>query len=199
MKKIGIMGGTFNPIHKGHLLMGKLAYEQAGLDEIWFMASKNPPHKRDMDLAGENHRANMVKLATTPVSYFNYSDFELRRDGITYTADTLSLLKKEYQDCRFYFIIGGDSFFQFHTWYHPEIILANVTLLVFGRDDISKEDMVSRKKELLSMYPGEVLLLDMPHIPISSSMIRQKIATNEDVSEYVPKSVQDYITLHHLY
>ena len=112
MAKIGILGGTFDPIHNGHLRLGREAYEQFGLDAVWFMPTGNPPHKKDHKITEGEMREHMVKLAIADTPYFLYSDFELRRRGNTYTAQTLSLLREEYREDTFYFIIGADSLYQ---------------------------------------------------------------------------------------
>ena len=109
MRRIGILGGTFDPVHNGHLLLGEQAYREYGLDEIWFMPCGHPPHKKSRLVTQGKEREDMVKLAIASVSYFVYSDFELKREGNTYTAQTLTLLREAYPQHEFYFIIGADS------------------------------------------------------------------------------------------
>ena len=133
MAKIGILGGTFDPIHNGHLALGKQAYEQFSLDEIWFMPSGHPPHKKGRLVTEGKEREDMVKLAIASVPYFVYSDFELKREGNTYTAQTLSLLKEVYPQHEFYFIIGADSLYEIEQWYHPEMVMKQAVLLVAAR------------------------------------------------------------------
>ena len=126
MAKIGILGGTFDPVHNGHLALGKQAYEQFKLDEIWFMPSGHPPHKKSRLVTQGKEREDMVKLAIASVSYFVYSDFELKREGNTYTAQTLTLLREAYPQHEFYFIIGADSLYEIEQWYterNPSIVL----------------------------------------------------------------------------
>lgn len=120
MKKIGIMGGTFNPIHNAHLMMAQAAYEQYELDEVWFMPSKNPPHKSQSEIVSEEHRSRMVQFAIDDSKHFLFSDIELKRQGTTYTCETLAQCVEEFSDTRFYFILGGDSLCHFEQWYHPE-------------------------------------------------------------------------------
>ena len=109
MKRIGIMGGTFDPVHNGHLLLGRQARSEYGLDEIWYMPSHIPPHKKDHRITDGKDRLAMLELALEGIPFFSVSDFEMKREGNTYTAQTLELLKEEYPEDKFYFIIGADS------------------------------------------------------------------------------------------
>ena len=119
MGRTGIMGGNFNPVHIAHISMAEAAYRQAKLDKVLFMPSKNPPHKQDINIIGEKHREAMVKLAIREIPYFEYSDFEFKREGTTYSAQTLELLCSQNPDDSYFFIMGGDSFFQVENWYMP--------------------------------------------------------------------------------
>ena len=119
MKKIGILGGTFNPIHHGHLILGQAAKEEFGLDEILVMPTKNPAYKTISGGVSEKNRVDMIKLAIRDFPYFKFSDIELKREGTTYTVDTLRELTKQDTDCRYYFIMGADSLYQIETWKDP--------------------------------------------------------------------------------
>jgi nicotinate-nucleotide adenylyltransferase len=179
--------------------MASAACEQAQLDEVWFMPSKNPPHKRKCDIVPEAHRSQMIHLAIQGDSRFVLSDFELLRDGTTYTADTLQKLVVQYPQHQFFFIMGGDSFLHLRQWYHPEIVMKHAVLLVFSRDDIAGSLMEQQKNELQKAYGATVLLLQMTASPVSSSRIRQKIKQGESVGTMVPPSVEKYIVTNHLY
>ena len=135
MKKIGILGGTFNPIHHGHLILGQAAKEEFGLDEILVMPTKNPAYKTISGGVTEQNRVDMIKLAIAGFSYFRFSDMELNREGTTYTVDTLRALTKENTDCRYYFIMGADSLYQIETWKDPDQIFAMADILVATRND----------------------------------------------------------------
>lgn len=159
MKRIGIMGGTFDPVHNGHLLLGRQARSEYGLDEIWYMPSHIPPHKKDHRITDGKDRLAMLELALEGIPFFSVSDFEMKREGNTYTAQTLELLKEEYPEDKFYFIIGADSLFQLETWYHPEKVMELTSLLVSGREyDPGRTDPGSAdqlfKIRVRSPYPG---------------------------------------------
>lgn len=136
MAKIGIMGGTFDPIHNGHLLIGRQAKEEYQLDQVWFMPSGQPPHKKDHPVTDAKIRWEMAKLALDALKEdaFFLSDFEIRRAGNTYTAQTLTLLKQQYPGHCFYFIIGADSLYEIEQWYHPEQVMEQAVLLVADRE-----------------------------------------------------------------
>ena len=179
MRRIGILGGTFDPVHNGHLLLGEQAYREYGLDEIWFMPSHVPPHKKDHRITDGAARIRMLELATESIPYFTVSDFEMGREGNTYTAQTLALLKEAYPDIEVYFIIGADSLYQLESWYHPEQVMAQAVLLVSGRTyedgGVPLEDKVA--------YFNEKYNAD----------IRKKAAEGRDLSKDMPAAVAEYI------
>ena len=199
--KIGIMGGTFNPIHNGHLSLAKAAYQQYPLDRIWFMPSGLPAHKSNQELLPAKTRLHMVQLALAGSSGFEASSFEIDREGFTYTADTMVALAKEYPKVEFYFIIGGDSLMKFHKWVKPEVISAHATLLAAGRDGISKDCLTEQAKQLKLQFGTKVSLLDMPELKISSNEIRFLCANKQynEVKKLVPEPVVQYIMEHELW
>lgn len=200
MKRIGIMGGTFDPIHNGHLMLGRQAYQEYHLDEIWYMPSKQPPHKKKIDLTPVNDRCNMVKLAVAddPAAFF--SDFELLRAGTSYTAMTVTLLKDQYPKNRFFFIIGADSLFELETWYHPEIILRSVYLLVADRLYQHSISTIEEKIQYFrDKYHAEIDFLHCGRMDISSSELRRMIIQGKSISAYVPPAVEEYIRKYQLY
>ena len=199
MKKIGIMGGTFNPVHNVHLLLAEHAYCQFQLDEIMFMPSRRPPHKSLQEIADDEHRLNMLLLATKNNTHFSVSTEELNRDGITYTADTLISLHKSMPDTEFYFIIGGDSLRDIEHWYHPEIIFANAHVLASGRYELSAEEVANKIKHLNNLFHTDIQLIDIPNLQISSQMLRSMHAAGESLRYLVPDEVNDYINNNQLY
>lgn len=200
MADIGIMGGTFDPIHNGHLLIGRQAYEEYGLDKVWFMPSGKPPHKTDHRIADAKDRCEMVRLAIEKYPFFELSDFEIRRAGNTYTAETLHLLHEVYPEHRFFFIIGADSLYQLERWYHPEEVTAQTILLVAGRE---YEDAVCTMEEqaahLKEKYHADIRFLHCEEVDISSGELREMEARGKRIYKYVPEPVERYIRAHGLY
>ncbi|MBR6537929.1 MAG: nicotinate-nucleotide adenylyltransferase [Lachnospiraceae bacterium] len=202
MRKIGILGGTFNPIHKGHLALGLAAAEQYDLEEVWLMPSKLPPHKSHFAMLSGEHRLAMTALAAQSDDRFMASDFELRREGLTFTADTLELLTKEYPDVRFYFIVGGDSLIKFKSWRRPERILELCTLLGAGRAGYEVAAVNEAAEGLREQFPkAEIGTVELSDHPISSNEIREAFYTGEAerVKQYLPEAVWDYLLENRLY
>lgn len=199
--KIGIMGGTFNPIHNGHLTLAESALQQYQLDNIWFMPSGLPAHKSNSELLPAAVRLHMVELAIEGKNAFSASSYEIDREGFTYTADTLSSLKKDYPEEEFFFIIGGDSLMKFHHWVKPEIISSHATLLAAGRNGYTLEELQQQAQKLNDLFQTKVLFLDMPELNISSNEIRTlcKTKQTEQIKQYVPEAVADYIIRENLY
>lgn len=200
MKRIGIMGGTFDPVHNGHILLGKQAYAEYGLDEIWYMPSHVPPHKKDHRITDGKDRLAMLSLAVQDIPYFSVSDFEMKREGNTYTAQTLALLKEEYTNVRFYFIIGADSLFQLENWYHPEQVLSSVSILVSGREyETGGVTMEEKIAELTSRYGADIQILHNEEVDVASADIRKRAADGKEIEKDVPALVAQYIQEHGLY
>ena len=200
MKRIGIMGGTFDPVHNGHLLLGKQAYEEYGLDEIWYMPSHIPPHKKDRKITESEDRIAMLHLALQDLPFCVVSEFEMKREGNTYTAHTLELLQQEYPDFQFYFIIGADSLFQIESWYHPEKVMALTTLMVSGREYEKAQCTFDEQIAYLTeKYQAKILPLHNEEVDIASADIRKCIAENKDITKVVPERVARYIEEHGLY
>lgn len=199
MKKVGIMGGTFNPIHFGHLLLAEHAYEQAGLDYVLFMPTMNPPHKSDINMVSAEHRINMVELGIKNNPHFLMSAIELNRPGITYTSDTLKVLKEGNPDTEYYFIVGADSLMTMVDWMNPQIVFNLSTIIAGGRAQYSMEQLDEHREYLETTYNGKILLLDMPIIEISSANIRERISHGKSIKYYLPDNVLSYINEQNLY
>ena len=195
MRKIGIMGGTFNPVHNAHLIMARYAKEQYGLDDIIFMTSGNPPHKKNMDMPDAKVRHEMLKAAIENDADFIADDYEVNLKEYSYSVNTLRHLKKLYPDDSIYFIIGGDSLCDFPKWYKPQEILSLCTLLVYPRKT-DTEAVINKTKE---MYGGDIFLINSPEIEISSTEIRKRLAEGKSVRHMIPDSVLEYIRKNKLY
>lgn len=207
MAAIGIMGGTFNPIHLGHIAIAKAAYEQFHLNEIWFMPNHIPAYKSNQALVSGEKRLAMIRLAIQDYPFFKASDFELNREGKTYTYETLKLLKQRFPHHEFYFIMGADSLYYFENWVHPEIIVKNAKILAAVRNKKTVEEMHLQIDRLNKMFGGSFFyLIDCPEIPCSSSEIRDKIKSSgkQPDSQYaqdfmLPNEVLEYIIQYQLY
>ena len=199
-RKVGIMGGTFDPIHVGHLILGESAYCQFGLDKVLFMPSGNPPHKRNREgRASLEERIEMVRLAIADNPHFELSLAEAHEEGYTYTRVTLERLKKEYPDVEFYFIMGADSLFNFKDWKDPQRISQLATLVAATRYHISDEEIENAVAQVRQMFHAKVEKLSTPNMDISSKMIRNWISQKKPVRYYVPENVIRYIEGHQLY
>ncbi len=204
-KRVGILGGTLNPIHNGHLLIAEQAYYQYQLEYVQFMPSGNPPHKSGQTILSGQHRANMTKLAIADNTHFQYSDLELTREGIIYTSDTLSILCEKYPDTEFYFILGADSLFSFETWHKPEEILKRSIIIVAGRPDIinpeiSPEDKINEQiTYLIKKYKCKIEYMNSPLFDVSPTAIRSMISDQKSVHYLIPPAVEQYIYENNLY
>jgi nicotinate-nucleotide adenylyltransferase len=195
MRRIGILGGTFDPIHLGHLILAEKAKDKCGLDEVWFMPAKTPPHKLGKRVSEFSDRKAMIDLAIKEYKYFYCSDFENTLEGNSYTYNTLERLQSEYIDDEFYFIMGADSFYEIESWRNPDIILRIVKLIVASRD-YSNENLTLKKhfEYLKSKYEIKgIYFLDTMDIDISSTKIRELLKLGDDIKNYVPESVCRYI------
>ena len=193
-KKIGIMGGTFDPIHMGHLILGEKSYEQLGLDKVWFMLAGNPPHKKNRKgRASDEQRMEMVRLAIEDNPHFELSDIEMNEEGYTYTYRTLENLKEQNPDTDYYFIIGADSLYTFETWKEPLRICQACTLVVAVRNH-TPVDELNREMELLNRkYNGRFIRLDTMNIDVSSQHLREWTVQHKSLRYYVPDKVIAYM------
>lgn len=199
MKKTGIMGGTFNPIHNGHLALARKAREQFALDEVLFIPCGEPYMKTAQKVESGQNRAEMTALAIQEESCFCLSTIEIEHVGNTYTYETLERLKRENPDTEYYFILGADNLFQITKWAKPERIFANCRLLAAVRDDKTVADMEAQIRNLEQKYQAVIFLLKIDCMDISSSKIRRKVADGISIEEDVPAPVRAYIREKGLY
>ncbi len=200
--RIGLMGGTFNPIHYGHLLLAQEAKEQYDLEQIWFLPTRRPPHKDNDELPKDKERMEMLRLAIKDHPAFTISMLEMQRtEGKTYTYDTLRELKKKYPMTEFYFIIGSDSLFYLHKWSHFEELLQGMVFLVAlrGGEQEKEEELKQFMEKYRKDYHAKLDVIKMPLIEISSTFIREKAKEDLSIKYYLPENVEEYIKTHHVY
>jgi nicotinate-nucleotide adenylyltransferase len=197
--KIGLMGGTFNPIHLGHLLISEYIRTNFPLDKIIFIPSGNPPHKEYDDIVSSQHRLNMVVLATQENPYFEVSKNEIERQGKSYTVDTLMEFKDIYPNDELYFIIGEDSLYNLRNWKDPEKLFCIINFIVIGRNNLEDKNMLTKISELNVKYGATIHYIDGPIIQISSTDIRNNIKNFQSIKYLVPETVEKYIIDNKLY
>lgn len=197
MIKVGIMGGTFDPIHIGHLILAMEAINYKNLDEVWFIPTGNPNFKQDKNVTDKQKRFEMVKIATQDNKKFNVCDYEINKNGVTYSWETMKYLRENY-DYDFYFIMGEDSLMSVETWKNAEDFLKNTKILACIRrqEEMSKLDV---KIDDLKSKGYFVEKIPTSFIDISSTKIREKVQTNQDFRYFVPNQVFEYIVRNKLY
>lgn len=196
--KIGILGGTFDPIHHGHLILAETAYDRFGLDKVLIMPAGDPYFKAERGISADEDRAEMVKLAIAGNDHFEFSDLELIREGDTYTADTLEILEDMYPGDEFFLIVGSDTLFMMERWYKPQDIFSKATILS-SRRNIPSAELDAQMDHLREAYSARVRNLYMPNIDISSTDIRDKMKHGMSVKYFLPDVVIDYIRERGLY
>ena len=190
MSKVAIFGGTFDPIHHGHLITAQSVREIRQLDKIIFIPSFISPHKTDVNSASPEHRMNMVKLAVEGVDFFEVSDYEINKEGISYTIDTLKEFRKKYDELEF--IIGYDNIFKFHTWKKPDAIMRLTKVLVLERKS-------SKPHPFDDKYVEQAVFVKTRGIEISATDIRERVRKGMPIHYLVPQKVKEYIYSFNLY
>ena len=219
MSSVGVLGGTFNPIHIGHLAIARQARESLALDRVIFVPTGDPPHKPHQKLAAASDRYEMVRLAIASDSAFSISDIEMRRPGKSYTIDTIRLLQQEYgQETRLFFLIGLDAFLEIRTWRDPETLLTLCSFVVISRPGLSFQTLSALPlipripgASLMDLDAGRSMRLDfsvgsqsliclrLPPSSVSASDIRARIAEGTSTANLLPPAVESYILQHHIY
>ncbi len=198
-QKTGIFGGTFNPIHYGHLLIAECARAQFGLDRVIFIPTGQSPHKEYMGADMSQHRCEMTRLAIQGNPFFEISEYEIHNTGINYTWQTLKNFEQEYPGNELYFILGADSLFDFSGWRHPERIAKEAVILAAVRGVYDTAAVDEQIRCLSGLYEGDFRRIDSPGFDLSSQNIRTRIAAQAPVRYMVPEAVEAYIREHHLY
>ena len=197
--KIGLLGGTFNPVHNGHISMAYITLYEFLLGKIVFLPSGNPPHKKDEYIAPASHRLDMLRLATENEPRFSVSSAEIDRGGITYTVDTLEVLMRTNTEAEYYYIIGADTLFELKTWRHFERVMRLtrfICVLRPGQDDMAVRGYV---EQLNDKYGHRIYVAQERGPDISSSLIRQLVAAKKPCASLVPETVGCYLRQNRVY
>ena len=195
--RVGILGGTFNPPHLGHLICAQEAYLQLKLDRVTLIPARIPPHKPVDDEPGPEHRLELCRVAVGNDDRFDVSDVEIMREGPSYTVDTLELLHSREPESELFLIVGGDIAAGLQSWREPERVLSLATLAVAGRRGTSRAEV---DDALSGISGGErAEFFQMPTISIASTALRRRVRAGEPIRYYVPDAVASYIDRHRLY
>lgn len=192
--RIGIFGGSFNPIHNGHITLGKTMLRVMSLDEVWFMVSPHNPLKQAAGLLDENERFRLVQMALKDTEGLNASDYEFHLPRPSYTWNTLQQLRHDFPNDTFVLIIGGDNWLCFDKWAHNEEILSQYEIAVFPREKLGNDNA-----EPMKAPNGNVTFVDVPLVNVTSTMLREMLKKGEDVSQYMPVNVAKEIKERALY
>ena len=199
-KKIAVMGGTFDPIHYGHLAVAVAVRDEFETDRVIFIPAGKPPHKKNINLANNEHRYIMSVLAISSNPYFDVSRIELDRDGITYTVDTITELKQCCdKDAEIFFIIGADAINEIFSWKDFRRLLGICSFVAVTRPGYKKTKLRKMISEINEKFDSKIYPLEVPALAISSSQIRDKIKTNSSIKYLVPDDVEAYIKKYSLY
>lgn len=197
--RIGIMGGTFNPIHNGHLLVAEQAREEFQLDRVLFLPNGQSPHKQTLQIAEASRRCDMIKLAIGGNPFFQLDLTEVSEKRISYTYLTLQKLADSYPETELYFILGADSLFHLEEWKNPKEIFANCSILAAYREGETLNTFQKQIAYLAEKYNARIYPLHMPGFDVSSSNIRNRIRQNQTIRYLVPDKVEAYIKKFGLY
>ena len=187
----GLMGGTFDPIHLGHLQIARAALEELKLDRVIFLPDGDPPHK--LPRAAGAQRLRMAELACEDIPGFEVSDMELKRPGTTYTVDTLRAIKAERPDEELVYLIGSDTLFWFPTWKTAHEVARLCQIAVVMRPGDDQGEVLNKQEELRLSHSLDSVILSTEGLPVSSRMVRAALEKGEDISHLVPRKVADYI------
>lgn len=197
--RLGIYGGTFDPVHYGHLILAEQCREQCELDAVWFVPARRPPHKESAGITPPAARIDMLELALAGYPEFDVSLIEINREGPSYTVDTLEQLIKEDSSRELFLLMGRDSLIDFPTWRKPERILELATLVVVNRGPFETDDLHGAASTLGPAAADRVRFVQMPGIDISATDLRRRTREGRSIRFLTPRPVTHYITEHQLY
>ena len=197
--RLGLLGGTFDPVHYGHLLMAEQCREQLSLDEVWFLPAANPPHKTGEIISSGVHRAAMLELATAGMPKFSVNTMEFQRTGPSYTVETLQKLAEEDISRELYFIMGADSLLELSTWREPLRILEQAIVVTFNRGEAPLPQHDELSEMFQNVDPERLVSVTMPGVDFSSTDIRHSVHNGKSIRFMTPRAVEMYIYEHQLY
>ncbi len=198
-KKIAIMGGTFDPIHYGHLVTAEAVMHEYQIDQVLFIPSGQPPHKTNSQVTSAEHRYLMTLLATETNPRFFSSRIEIDREGYTYTIDTIRELKVMYPESEIYFITGADAFSNILSWKNPEMLLSSCHFVAATRPGYSRQKAAPKIEAVMEQHADTLHYLEVPALSISSSEIRNRVREGRPIKYLLPETVENYIYKHGLY
>lgn len=193
MRNVAIFGGSFNPVHNGHIALVQRMKDAFSLDEVIVIPTFETPLKDNTPMVSSSHRFNMLTLAFTDIDFITISDIEIMRQGKSYTVDTLGELSKVYSNDKLHFIVGADAFVQLPQWRSPEEIFKLAKVLTIARDALDFEILQSKAEEYKLKYNAECGILNEPVSDISSTKVRKLIAEGKSTKGFLPTVVADYI------
>lgn len=193
-KKIGLFGGTFDPIHTGHLIVAEIIRDDLNLDRIIFVPTRKHPFKKSSFISDESHRSKMIAIAIRNNRHLGVSDIELKTDRIAYTVDTVKEFREDYPEGSgdIYFLMGMDNLNQFHLWKDPDLLVEMCRIVVFTRPGF--EPAREAKK-----YLPHIRIIQIPLLEISSTQIRKRVKSGQTIRYLVPRDVESYILRNKLY
>ncbi|MBO5364876.1 MAG: nicotinate-nucleotide adenylyltransferase, partial [Clostridia bacterium] len=198
-KKIGIMGGTFDPPHIGHLAMAEQVRSAMALDEIWFIPTGGITYKERDKISTPKDRLAMTRLAVVGQPHFSVNPMEAESGKPSYSFETMERLRTEYPENEFVFIVGADSLDYMDAWREPERLFRCCTVAAVNRTGISREQMEAKKQMLTEKFDARIVLVPMPSVDVSSTGLRERVSRGETIQDFVQDGVWDYIQKHQLY
>ena len=200
LKRIGVLGGTFDPVHNQHVAVVDAAYKELALDEVWLMPNGIPPHKQDRKVASGEDRIAMIECAIADYPYMKVCSYQVEQGGLSYVGQDFEKFNKLYPNTDFYFIIGADNAYTLENWYYFDLLIQNCNIAVAGREVEGQERTLDEQiAYLCSTYDMNIVGLEFQGEAVSSTMIREKLKNGEDVSAYINENELNYIKAHGLY
>ncbi|RQD70613.1 MAG: nicotinate-nucleotide adenylyltransferase [Tindallia sp. MSAO_Bac2] len=198
-KKAGILGGTFDPVHTGHLFIAQTALDEVNLDQVIFVPSGHPPHKTDHKITDASHRLQMVREAIGTNPLFSCSTLETDNSRVGYTYNLLKTMTDQHPEVEFYFIMGADSFMEIKTWYRYDELLTMAGFIVMKRKGYNSNELDHQTESFIESHQTRIIILDSPKLDISSSDIRDRRQRGKSIKYLVPEKVESYINQNNLY